>query len=134
MTGKTCPYGETPRGPHLDPRRPCRPNWRARLPECWQGYALAPQSFRVDREHEVPARRVLGLDQASEPCYCAYDYRLLALRSDDDEELYGAIAYEESIKAWRLRNGRWLVHRRLRPFGDDEEAVSSFVFSDRMPR
>lgn len=134
MNGNACPYGGTPRGPYLDPKKPCRPDWQALLPDCWHAHALAPHSFRVDREHEIPARRVLGLDQTGQPCYCAYDYRLLALRSDDDEELWGALSYEESLKAWRLRNGRWLVHRRLRPFGDEGDTMSSFVFSDRMPR
>lgn len=134
MTSPVCIYGEVPRGPQQDPRQPCQPRWQSLLPECWRAHAVAPRSFRVDREFEVPARRVLGQDAAGEPCFCAYDYRLIELRSDDDEELYSALTYEESVKAWRLRNGRWLVHRRLRPFGEEGETIASFDFADRMPR
>jgi len=55
-------------------------------------------------------------------------------RCDDDEEVYPALTYAQSLKAWRLRNGRWLVHERRQPFGDDGELIRSFGFAARMPR
>jgi hypothetical protein len=134
MTHSPCIYGEVPQGPRHSPGNPCNPRGQALLPVEWLGKAVPPQSFRVYREYEVPARRVLGLDSAGNPCYCSYDYRLIALRSDDDEELYSAISYEESLKAWRLTDGRWLVHRRLAPFGEEGEQVSGFSLDERMPR
>lgn len=134
MTRASCIYGQVPRGPHRHPGQPCRPRWQARLPERWRAEAIAPASFRVYREYEVPARRVVGEDSAGEPCFCAYDYRLTDLRSDDDEELYCALAYEETVRAWRLRDGRWLVHRYRLPFGEDGEAIADLGFQTQMPR
>jgi hypothetical protein len=54
------------------------------------------------------------------PLLPAYDYRRLDVRSDDDEEYYLAIAYSESLSAWRLHDGRWLVHRRVEPLGEED--------------
>ena len=134
MPYSPCIYGDQSRGPRLAPGEPCRPRWQERLPRRWRGQTVAPQTFRVFREYEVPARRVIGSDAAGAPCYCAYDYRLIELRSDDDEEHYSALAYEESLTAWRLNDGRWLVHRRLAPFGEDGDLLTDFTIDERMPR
>ncbi|NEV63792.1 hypothetical protein [Thiorhodococcus minor] len=55
------------------------------------------------------------------------------VRSDDDEDLYQALAYSESITAWRLSGRRWLVHRRVEPLGEEGESGSSFSLEGRMP-
>ena len=88
----------------------------------------------MDREYEVPARRVLGYEDGGTPCFCSFDYRLFATRSDDDEDLYEVLVYAESLRAWRLRSGRWLVHRHLQPFGEEGETLTHFGFEARMPR
>lgn len=134
MTQSNCPLGTLSAGPAPQRGQPCRHPWQARLPVVWRTRVLRPASFRVDREYEIPARRVLGYDDADTPCYCAFDYRLLETRSDDDEDLYAALVYGESVKAWRLCNGRWLVYRRAQPFGEEGETVTSYGFEAQMPR
>ena len=68
------------------------------------------------------------------PRFQAYDYRRLDVRSDDDEEYYLTVSYSESVSAWRLRDGRWLVHRRVEPLGDEDVATSALSIDARMPR
>jgi hypothetical protein len=134
MTRTPCIYGEVPQGPRHSPGEPCRPRWQSLLPTHWRAQAVPPLSFQVDREYEVPARRVIGRDAAGAPCFCAYDYRLIEPRCEDDEDVYPALTYEQSLKAWRLRDGRWLVHRRLAPFGDEGDLLTGFSIDERMPR
>jgi hypothetical protein len=133
MARSQCIFGET-KEPQGRLGLACRPHWEALLPDAWRGEAVAPSSFRVHREHEMPARQVFGLGPDGTTCFYAYDYRLVELRSDDDEELYGALAYADSLRAWRLHDGRWLVHRWLQPFGEDGEPVACWRLDERMPR
>ncbi|MBK5963245.1 hypothetical protein CCR95_03850 [Thiocystis minor] len=135
MTHSPCIFGAVPReGSSRNTVKCCQPQWQAWLPEPWQALAIVPQSFRVYREYEVPARRVIGDDQTGKPCFCASDYRLIEPRSDDDEEIYPALTYGESLQAWRLLDGRWLVRRWRQPFGEDVDPVISLGFDTRMPR
>ncbi|WP_040527632.1 hypothetical protein [Lamprocystis purpurea] len=134
MTGAPCIFGKVPQGPRQHPDQPCRPRWQSHLPAEWRGKTVVPQSFRVYREYEVPARRVVGRDRLGEPCFCACDYRLIELRSEDDDDLYPALTYGESLDAWRLLDGRWLVHRRLQPYGDEGDLVAALSLEERMPR
>lgn len=134
MTESRCLLGAQAPGPAPLRGQPCRHPWQAQLPSVWRDRVIRPESFRVDREYEVPARRVLGYEPAGTPCFCSFDYRRLATRSDDDEDLYEVLVYAESVRAWRLKSGRWLVHRRLQPFGEEGEEVTSFGFEPRMPR
>jgi hypothetical protein len=46
----------------------------------------------------------------------------------------GLFGHGESVRAWRLQDGRWLVYRRLEPFGEDGELESGFTLTERMPR
>lgn len=130
MTSTRCIYGEIPQGRRPGFGEPCRPRWQSLLPAEWRSQAVPPRSFRIDREYEVPARRVVGHDETGTPCFCAYDYRLTELRYDDDEDLYPALIYGESLKAWRLPDGRWLVHRRLQPFGEDGDLIAGLSIED----
>lgn len=129
-----CIFGHRERQQARRHGQSCRPDWRSLLPSEWLHEAVAPAVFRVFREFEMPARRVLGYDSANRPCYCSYDYRLVDLRSDDDEDFYEALVYGESLTAWRLRDERWLIHRRMEPLGEEGAAVSGFTLEDRMPR
>jgi hypothetical protein len=104
------------------------------LPPEWRDQVVAPRSFRVFREFEIPARRVLGDDGHGQACYSTHDYRLLDPRSDDDEEFYEALAYSESVIAWRLRDGRWLVYRRIESLGAEGGCESRFSLEEHCPR
>lgn len=134
MSLSQCLYGRRPGPVPFRPAGECRPVWWSLLTPGWRSLAVPPRSFRVFREYEVPARRVLGYDGAGTPCFCAYDYRLMALRSDDDEDFYQAATYVESLTSWRLRDGRWLVHRRVEPLGDEGEEVVELSIAQQMPR
>ena len=54
------------------------------------------------------------------------------MRSDDDEEFYQVAAYAEALTAWRMRDGRWLIHRLISREG--ERGNGFYSFGDRMPR
>ncbi|MBK1700617.1 hypothetical protein [Thiococcus pfennigii] len=111
-----------------------RPPWWSQLTPEWRHQVVVPQRFRVFEEYEVAASRILGYDEAGDPCFCACDYRLTELRSDDDEEFYQAAVYAESLTTWRLLDGRWLVYRRVEPLGEEGEALGGFNVAERMPR
>ncbi|THG77213.1 hypothetical protein E5198_16795 [Pseudomonas sp. A-1] len=66
-------------------------------------------------------------------CYYTHDFRVEELRTDDDEEFYVCTLYGESLAAWLLRDGRWLIHRIVR---NDEhcEGQAFYSFSPAMPR
>ncbi|UHD17398.1 hypothetical protein [Thiocapsa bogorovii] len=134
MTNAQCIYGRRPAPgePGLAPD--CRPSWREDLGPVWLDRVVPPRSFQVYRDHEIPARRVVGHDGDDVPCFQAYDYRRLDVRSDDDEEYYLAVAYSESLSAWRLHDGRWLVYRRVEPLGEEDAATCVLSIDDRMPR
>lgn len=134
MTNAPCLYGHRPTPGGRGFARACRPSWCEDLCPIWIDLVVPPCSFRVFRDHDVAARRVVGHDGSNTPCFQAYDYRRLDVRSDDDEEYYLAVSYSESVSAWRLRDGRWLVHRRVEPLGDEDAATSALSIDARMPR
>ncbi|MBK1722026.1 hypothetical protein [Thiocystis violacea] len=133
MARAHCLYGHKPHRTRLTALDDCEPSWSSRLPPRWRRQAIEPRSFRVHREHEILARRVFGDDSQGIPCFYAHDYRQIDLRSDDDEDFYEALAYGESITAWRLRDGRWLVHRQIEPLGDEGASGACFNLEARMP-
>jgi hypothetical protein len=49
----------------------CSPRWQRRLPLQWRAQVAEPRSFRIHREHEMPARQVFGCDAAGAPCFHA---------------------------------------------------------------
>lgn len=134
MPSSHCPYGHRPQSSGPKPSRDCLPDWLSGLPAAWRDRVVAPGTFRVFREYEVPARRLIGYDEQGQPCYCVYDYRLIDLRSDDDEEFYQALAYGESVTAWRLNDARWLVHRCVEALGEEGGRDSDFSVEEWMPR
>lgn len=106
--------------------------WAEGLPASWRDAAVAPLDFLRSREYEALAERVVGYDEAGAPCYSRYIYRHKELRSDDGEEFYEETLHAEVGCSWRLRDGRWLVWRRVeRGWGEDR---GFFSFSEEMPR
>jgi hypothetical protein len=110
------------------------PDWSALLPAEWRAMADAPLRFVEYREYEMSASRCLGYDADDRLCYCAHHYLLETCRSDDDEEFYRAVTGGETLHAWRLRDGRWLVFRR--PITDDCQPASRgfYSFAQSAPR
>ncbi|MBK1673666.1 hypothetical protein CKO35_10170 [Ectothiorhodospira shaposhnikovii] len=125
-----CRFGEIfPGGRSRD----CVPRCWFELEKPWLDRAVKPYGFKVFQEHEVMARRVLGHDRAGTACFHAYDYQLTEPRSDDDMEFYAAVTYAESLVAWRLLDGRWLVRHQVMPFGDEGEGSIQIRLTRRMP-
>ncbi|WP_043753930.1 hypothetical protein [Imhoffiella purpurea] len=129
-----CAYGRHPRRHRRSRSDTCVPSWTEGLPHEWRARVVAPQSFRVFREFEIPARRVFGYDGDGAICYSAHDYRLIDLRSDDDEDFYETLAYAESVVAWRLADGRWLVHRCVESLGAEGDPECRLEVEPQMPR
>lgn len=110
-----------------------QPPWREHLPLEWQGQVRLPLSFEVHRDGEVAAERRFGYDAQRIACYYAHDYAVTEWRSDDDEDFYLCTLYGETLAAWLLRDGRWLVHRRV--CNDEQgEGHAFYSFSPAMPR
>ena len=122
------------------PARPrCRfeagqPGWRDHLPEEWRDCVVAPLRFEHHREYEMPAARCFGFDEDDAACYYAHAYTLTELRSDDDEEYYEVPSYRETVRAWRLRDERWLIYRHLKSGDDCSPGQEFYSFSATPPR
>jgi hypothetical protein len=107
-------------------------SWQQNLPSEWQDAVIAPLEIRTYRDYEMAAERIVGRDEDDAPCYCASRFIVTETRSDDDEEFYQVAAYAESLSAWRMRDGRWLIHRLITR--DGERGRSFYSFGDHMPR
>lgn len=107
-------------------------DWRHDLPKEWRRLVVAPLEIERFRDYEMAAERMVGRDEDERPCYCNSRVVVMETRSDDDEEFYQVAAYAESLKAWRLRDGRWLIHRLITREG--ERGSAFYSFSESMPR
>ncbi len=110
------------------------PDWQKDLPCEWRAMAVAPIRFENHRDYEMPASRTLGYDGEMYPCFYRHLYLLGALYSDDDEEYYEAIAYGEEVRAWRLRDDRWLIWRIVHEGGECRGNRGFYSLSESMPR
>jgi hypothetical protein len=108
--------------------------WWKDLPAQWQTQAVAPVRFDIFHEYEMAADRTIGHDEDQQACYCALRYMLTELRSDDDDQYYEAPAYAESIIAWRLHDGRWLILRSIVDDFDLGTVRRILTFGASMPR
>jgi hypothetical protein len=108
--------------------------WRRKLPSAWKDLVVAPISFDIFQEFEIAADRTLGYDEDDQPCYCASRYVVSELRSDDDDVFYEEPVHAETLLAWRLRDERWLIFRKIVGNCGLGAAHSFFSFSDSMPR
>jgi hypothetical protein len=108
--------------------------WSGQLPSAWKDLVVAPISFDIFQEFEIVADRTLGYDEDHRACYCAARYVLSELRSDDDDVFYEEPVYVESLLAWRLRDERWLIFRKVIGNYGLGAAHSFFSFSDSLPR
>jgi len=97
----------------IDPRRPglAGIDWRADLPMAWRLHVITPLTTDCHKEYEMHAIRCLGHDEGGALCFYAHDYAIPGLRSDDDETFYTVVDFGERLRAWRLRDGRWLCFR-----------------------
>lgn len=107
-------------------------DWRKDLPRQWYDCVVAPMSLKSHRDYEMAAERVVGRDEDDTPCYCRTRFIVTETRSEDDEEFYQVAAYAEALTAWRLNDGRWLIHRLITR--EHERGTGFYRFGDGMPR
>jgi hypothetical protein len=114
--------------------RDADPDWRAMLPREWAVQVVSPITFSRFRDYEILSERVVGYEDVDQPCYTEHCFVLTDIRSDDDEMYYLAPSYWEHLIAWRLRDGRWLIYRRISCSEDCQQHSTFFSFADEMPR
>ena len=108
--------------------------WSEGLPAEWREQVIAPLYFDHYKEYLVKAARILGRDEDDLPCYCAFCYVLEEEPDPAHPERCRALAYAETVRAWRLRDGRWLIHRIIIHHGEQAKARGFFSLSPLMPR
>jgi hypothetical protein len=108
--------------------------WTRDLPRQWRAMAVAPLDFTLHRDYEADAVRAVGTDEDGLTCFTAHRFVLGEIRCDDDDDFYTVVAYGESLSAWRLRDGRWLIRRVVVREGEIERGRAFYSFGESMPR
>lgn len=109
-------------------------DWRDGLPVAWRLHVIPPLSTDCHKEYEMHAVRCLGHDEDGALCFYAHDYAIPALRSDDDESYYTVVDQGERLRAWRLRDGRWLQCRTRLRHDDPTPSRPVYTFGEQPPR
>ncbi|TAK98067.1 MAG: hypothetical protein EPO09_02860 [Aquabacterium sp.] len=105
-------------------------NWSDRVPTLWKDLTIGPLWVDVNRDPESGAERWMGYDEDEQPCYCRYRFEV-AMGTLNNE---GNGLYREDLAAWRMRDGRWLIHRIIHSQADEKAAYAFYAFSESMPR
>lgn len=105
-------------------------DWADRLPMLWRSLAVGPLWVDVNRDVDAGAERWLGFDEEERPCYCRYRFQMPIGHLAGDHDA----VYQEDLAAWRMRDGRWLIHRIIMCQADGRTSYSFYAFSERMPR
>lgn len=108
--------------------------WHSGLPAKWLNVVVVPLDVKIHRDYEADAVRTLGRDEDGELCFITHRYVLREFRSDDGDDFFLAPIYGEALRAWRLRDGRWLLHRILAVGEELENARGFFALSESAPR
>jgi hypothetical protein len=111
-----------------------RTAWCSGLPAKWRDAVVVPLEMKTHRDYEADAVRTLGRDEDGELCFSTHRYVLRELRSDDGDDFFLAPIYGEALRAWRLRDGRWLLHRIVAVGEELENARGFFALSESAPR
>lgn len=110
------------------------PTWLDHLPADWRDMVVAPIHFTRHRDYEIAAARLFGRDEYGLQCYYEHDYALTETRSDDDEDYYQVVTHSETVRAWRLRDERWLIYRHVQHGEHCAAGRGFYSFADRPPR
>ncbi len=108
-------------------------SWNNLLPAEWAKLAEPPLHFAHYSEYEIAAERTVGYDADDRPCFTAHRFMLTNPASDDDETFYPVVTHSEEMAAWRLRDERWLIFRKVGNEHSDPPRVF-YSFSQEMPR
>lgn len=104
--------------------------WSERVPALWKGLTIGPLWVDVNRDTEAGAERWIGFDEDEQACYCRYRFQVPIGALDSG----GQDWYREDLAAWRMRDGRWLIHRIIHSQADEKAAYAFYAFSESMPR
>lgn len=116
------------------PERRPEQDWRQGLPAEWRAQVVEAFDFERFEEYEMAASRCFGYDCDGGLCYYSHDYALEEARSDDDEEFYRVVTHGETVRAWRLRDDRWLIFRQQHSGDDCAPQRGFFVLAEHPPR
>jgi hypothetical protein len=109
-------------------------DWESDVPWYMKDMVVAPFEFTVHQDYEILADRTVGNDLQDEACYCAYRYVETRLQSEDDDVVYVAPVYAQTISSWRMLNGYWLVLTKTYLEFDTGKHQSAITISKAMPR
>lgn len=126
-----------PRAPKrdaLDRRRTETGRWDMFLPLEWRDMVIAPLDLITHRDYEADAKRTLGHDEDGALCFCAHRYVVREACLNDEDEFFLEPVYAESLHAWKLRDDRWLIHRKVTVGDELENARGFYAFSESPPR
>lgn len=105
-------------------------DWAERLPLLWRSLTVGPLWVDVNRDADAGAERWMGYDEEEQPCYCRYRFQVpIGRMGPRDEGLYS-----EDLTAWRMRDGRWLIHRVINCHAEGKTTYAFYAFSESMPR
>jgi hypothetical protein len=105
--------------------------WNEGLPAEWQDQVIAPLYFDHYRDYVMAAARILGRDE--DDCACYYAHSFVLEEPVRPDSAVCSLAYAESLRAWRLRDGRWLIHRIVIRQGEQNKGRGFYSLSDAMP-
>ena len=109
-------------------RRPATAiRWSEDLPKKWQSQVVAPLYFDHYIEYQIAAERILGYDEDDTPCFCTISH--VQAEAGPDRSTWA-----ESLKAWRMRDGRWLIYRVIVRGGQVNRGRGFYVLGNAMPR
>jgi len=109
-------------------------NWSERLPVVWRSLAIGPLWVDVHRDLELASERWVGYDEEESPCYCRYRFRVEGGVRDGLTGDANDGGYSEDLAAWRMRDGRWLIHRIIMCQVSAITSYGFYAFSESMPR
>jgi len=109
-------------------------DWAARLPLIWRSLTIAPLWVDVNRDVDAGAERWMGYDEEELPCYCRYRFQVDIGTLDGGAGDPAQAGYREDLAAWRMRDGRWLIHRIIACQADGLTSYSFYAFGESMPR
>lgn len=101
--------------------------WNEDLPTKWQAQIVAPLYFDHYIEYEIAAERIIGRDEDDAACFCTFSY----VQAEAGPEYR---TWAETLKAWRLRDGRWLTYRVVVRNGQLARGRGFYTLGNSMPR
>lgn len=82
--------------------------WDSCLPEDFLHRVRIPVQFEIHEEESLGARKILGYDRAGIRCFYFHEFLLTEERFDEEEDVFEAASYRETIFGWKTLEEGWL--------------------------